>query len=149
MAFALGASGAASFAARARLVVCFALAVTIWTILAQPIFNHFGWGYWIYSFIAESTGLILAGLVIARWFVAAPAAVARGRAGGAGGKLEQAQEAVAGLEIGAAGGERLLRLGVRAPGLDLPLLVQRRRRPGGLEIDRAFGQRQRDHAASR
>ncbi len=76
MAFALGATGAASFAARARLVVCFSLAVTLWTILAQPIFNHFGWGYWIYSFIAESTGLILAGLVIARWFVAAPAAVA-------------------------------------------------------------------------
>jgi hypothetical protein len=76
LAFALGASGAASFAARAQLVICFALAVTTWTILSQPIFNHFGWGYWIYSFIAESTGLILAGLVIARWFVAAPAAVA-------------------------------------------------------------------------
>lgn len=76
IALALGASGAASFAARARLVVCFSLAVTLWTILAQPIFNHFGWGYWIYSFIAESTGLILAGLVIARWFVAAPEAAA-------------------------------------------------------------------------
>jgi len=76
MAFALGASGAASFGARARLVVCFSLAVTTWTILAQPIFNHFGWGYWIYSFIAESTGLILAGLVIARWFIAAPETVA-------------------------------------------------------------------------
>ncbi len=76
MAFGLGASGTTSFAARARLVVCFALAVTTWTILAQPIFNHFGWGYWIYSFIAESTGLILAGLVIARWFVAAPEAAA-------------------------------------------------------------------------
>ena len=74
MAFALGASGAASFGARARLVICFALGVTVWTILAQPIFNHFGWGYWIYSFIAESTGLILAGLVIARWFVPAPVA---------------------------------------------------------------------------
>ena len=72
IAFGLSASGASSFAARGRLVVCFALGVTTWTILAQPIFNHFGWGYWIYSFIAESTGLILAGLVIARWFVAAP-----------------------------------------------------------------------------
>ncbi|MGE0179610.1 MAG: hypothetical protein AB7O91_07310 [Sphingomonas sp.] len=72
MAIGLAASGGASFAGRARLVVCFSLAVTLWTILAQPIFNHFGWGFWIYSFIAESTGLILAGLVIARWFVAAP-----------------------------------------------------------------------------
>jgi len=70
MAVGLAASAAASFAARARLVVCFSLAVTLWTILAQPVFNHFGWGYWIYSFIAESAGLILAGLVIARWFVA-------------------------------------------------------------------------------
>jgi nitrate reductase NapE component len=76
IALALGASGAASFAARARLVVYFSLAVTLWTILANPIFNHFGWGYWIYSFIAESTGLILAGLVIAKWFVAGPAASA-------------------------------------------------------------------------
>jgi hypothetical protein len=70
IALALGASGAATFGARARLVVCF----TLWTILANPIFNHFGWGYWIYSFIAESTGLILAGLVIARWFVTTPQA---------------------------------------------------------------------------
>lgn len=76
MALGLSASGVASFAERARLVVCFALGVTIWTILAQPVFHHFGWGYWIYSFIAESTGLILAGLVIARWFVAAPEAAA-------------------------------------------------------------------------
>ena len=76
IAFGLAASGAASFAARARLVVCFALGITTWTILAQPVFNHFGWGYWIYSFIAESTALILAGLVIARWFVSAPAVAA-------------------------------------------------------------------------
>lgn len=76
IAFGLAASGAASFAGRARLVVCFALAATTWTLLGQPVFNHFGWGYWIYSFIAESTGLILAGLVIAKWFVARPAASA-------------------------------------------------------------------------
>jgi len=76
MALGLSVTGAASFADRARLVVCFALAVTTWAILSQPVFNHFGWGYWIYSFIAESTGLILAGLVIARWFVAAPQATA-------------------------------------------------------------------------
>lgn len=76
IALGLAASGAASFAGRARLVVCFALGLTTWTILGQPIFNHFGWGYWIYSFIAQSTGFILAGLVIARWFVAAPVAAA-------------------------------------------------------------------------
>ena len=76
MALGLSVTGAASFADRARLVVCFALAVTSWTILSQPVFNHFGWGYWVYSFIAESTSLILAGLVIARWFVPAPAMTA-------------------------------------------------------------------------
>lgn len=76
IAFGLAASGAASFAGRARLVVCFALGFATWTILGQPIFNHFGWGYWIYSYIAESAAIILAGLVIARWFVAGPAAEA-------------------------------------------------------------------------
>lgn len=76
MAFALSAAGAANFASRARLVVCFSLGFMTWTTLAQPVFDHFGWGYWIYSFIAGSTGLILAGLVIARWFVATTEAAA-------------------------------------------------------------------------
>jgi hypothetical protein len=79
MAFGLAAVGGGGrrFSSAARLVVLFSLGITVWTILAQPIFSHFGWGYWIYAFVAESTGLILAGLVIARWFLpgeAAPAA---------------------------------------------------------------------------
>lgn len=82
MAFGLAAvgGGGRSFAATARLVVLFSLGFNLWVILAQPIFDHFGWRYWIYSYVAESTGLILAGLVIARWFLprahdaAAPAA---------------------------------------------------------------------------
>lgn len=75
MAMALAAVGSCSFAGRARLVVLYSLAITLWTILAQPVFGHFGWGYWVYSFIAETTALILAGLVIARWFMPAePAA---------------------------------------------------------------------------
>ena len=57
------------FADLAQLVVLFSIGVTAWTILAAPVFNHFGWGYWIYAFIAETTALILAGLVVARWFV--------------------------------------------------------------------------------
>jgi hypothetical protein len=81
MAFGLAAvGGGRSFADMARLVVLFSLGFTIWEYLATPIFNHFGWGYWIYAFIAESVSLILAGLVIVRWFVprahAAPAAAA-------------------------------------------------------------------------
>ena len=64
--------GGRSFPASARLVIFFSVGVTVWTILAQPVFNHYGWGYWIYSFIAETTALLLAGLVVARWFVPHP-----------------------------------------------------------------------------
>ena len=69
LALALAAAGHCSFAALARLVVLYSTAITFWTLLAQPVFGHFGWGYWIYSFIAETTALIVAGLVVARWFV--------------------------------------------------------------------------------
>jgi hypothetical protein len=71
MAFGLAAvgGGGRSFAPVARLVVCFSLAFTVWEFLGSPIFNHYGWGYWIYCFIAESISLIVAGLVIARWFL--------------------------------------------------------------------------------
>lgn len=66
---AVSGGGGRSFASLARLVVLYSTAITFWTILAQPVFGHMGWGYWVYSFIAETTALILAGLVIARWFL--------------------------------------------------------------------------------
>jgi len=77
LAFGLAAvgGGGRSFAGTARLVILFSLAFTTWEFLASPIFNHFGWRFWIYTFVAESVAWILAGLVIARWFLpAAPAA---------------------------------------------------------------------------
>jgi hypothetical protein len=61
--------GGRSFAGTARLVVLFSLGFTVWEFLGSPIFNHFGWGYWIYAFVAESVSLIVAGLVVARWFM--------------------------------------------------------------------------------
>lgn len=61
--------GGRSFAATARLIVLFSVGITFWTILAQPVFNHYGWGYWIYSFVAETVALILAGFAVARWFL--------------------------------------------------------------------------------
>ncbi len=64
------------FAQTARLVILFSLGVTIWTILAQPVFNNYGWTYWIYFFVTEAIAFILAGLVIARWFVPRAAVVA-------------------------------------------------------------------------
>jgi hypothetical protein len=83
MAFGLAAvgGGGRSFVPVARLVVCYSLGFTVWEFLGSPIFNHYGWGFWIYCFVAESVSLIVAGLVIARWFLphhersaAAPAA---------------------------------------------------------------------------
>ena len=70
IAFGLAAAGAGrSFADLARLVVLFSVGITVWTILGQPIFNHYGWGHWVYSFIAETTALVLAGLAVAKWFL--------------------------------------------------------------------------------
>jgi len=71
IALALGAVGArvADFPSRARIAVLFALAGTLYTEIGQPIFNHFGYGYWIYLFISDFVGLSAAGLIVARWFL--------------------------------------------------------------------------------
>ncbi len=69
IALALGFAGGRSFAERARLVVLFALAVTLYLDLGQPIFNHYGWGYFVFSFLADFIGFAAAGLVISRWFL--------------------------------------------------------------------------------
>lgn len=61
--------GGRSFSGTARLVVLFSTGFCAWEYLATPIFTHFGWRYWIYAFVAESISLILAGLVIAKWFL--------------------------------------------------------------------------------
>ncbi len=63
--------GGRSFASTARLVVLFTLGFSVWTILAQPVFNHHGWTYWVYTFVAQSIGLIAAGLAVAYWFLPA------------------------------------------------------------------------------
>jgi hypothetical protein len=82
MAFGLGAVATGrTFAQLGRLVVCVSLGFCAWIFLAAPIVNHFGWGFWIYTFLAEALSFIVAGLVVARWFVphghaAAPAATA-------------------------------------------------------------------------
>lgn len=74
MAFALAAvgGGGRSYAATARLVVLASLAFCAWEFLATPIFNHFGWRFFIYSFVVQSVTWIVAGLVIARWFLPSP-----------------------------------------------------------------------------
>lgn len=62
------------FASRARVAVLFALAATLYLDLGQPIFNHYGWGYFVYAFLADFIGLAVAGLVVARWFLPKPTA---------------------------------------------------------------------------
>ena len=71
IALALGAIGSrvTDFFSRAQVAILFALAGTVYTELGQPIFNHFGWGYWVYLFISNFVGLTIAGLIIARWFL--------------------------------------------------------------------------------
>jgi hypothetical protein len=69
IAFGLASAGGRSFADDARLVVLFTLGFTVWECLTNPIFMHADWRFWIYSFVAESISFILAGLVIARWFL--------------------------------------------------------------------------------
>jgi hypothetical protein len=70
MAFGLAAvAPGRSFAELARLVILVSLGISVWRYLGAPIFNHFGWGYWIYAFIAETISLVLAGLAVVRWFV--------------------------------------------------------------------------------
>lgn len=71
IALALGAIGSRvpDFASRARVVLLFALAMTLYTEIGQPIFNHFGFRYWIYLFVSDFVGLSVAGLIVARWFL--------------------------------------------------------------------------------
>lgn len=71
IALALGAVGSrvTDFASRARIAVLFALAATVWTELGQPIFNHYGWTYWVYLFVSDFIALSAAGLIVARWFL--------------------------------------------------------------------------------
>ncbi|ATE63201.1 hypothetical protein [Rhizorhabdus dicambivorans] len=71
IALAMGAVGSRvpDFFSRARIAILFALAATLYIEIGQPIFNHFGYGYWVYLFLSDFIGLAVAGLIIARWFL--------------------------------------------------------------------------------
>lgn len=64
-----------SFGGRLTVVGLFALAITAYSQLGQPIFNHAPWGYFIYLWISEIAGWLAAGAVIA-WLLPKPVAVA-------------------------------------------------------------------------
>lgn len=71
IALALGVIGTrvTDFFSRARVAILFALAGALYTDIGQPIFNHYGFGYWVYLFLSDFIGLSVAGLIIARWFL--------------------------------------------------------------------------------
>lgn len=65
-AFGLRMTGAATFARRLRLVAVFAVAITTYSQLGQPVFNHAPWGYFVYLWINEIVGWLAAGAIIAK-----------------------------------------------------------------------------------
>lgn len=64
-----------SFGGRLTIVALFALAITSYAQLGQPVFNHAPWGYFIYLWISEIAGWLAAGAVIA-WMLPKPVVAA-------------------------------------------------------------------------
>jgi hypothetical protein len=66
----LQASRAEDFAVRARIVVLIAVATVLYFTIGMPVYNYYmPWGYWIYLAISQLVGLVVGGLVLARWFM--------------------------------------------------------------------------------
>ncbi len=68
-------AGGLDFAGRLRLVAIVAVAVTAYSDLGQPIFNHAPWGYFLYLWVSEVVSWIAAGAVLA-WALPRRAGVA-------------------------------------------------------------------------
>jgi hypothetical protein len=64
------------FASRAKIVILFSIAASAMINLGNPIWLHHDWSYWTYTFIADAAMLIVAGLLIARWFLPVAAEMA-------------------------------------------------------------------------
>ncbi|MGK6356162.1 hypothetical protein ACMGDH_13175 [Sphingomonas sp. DT-207] len=63
------------FAGRLKLVAITAFAVTAYSNLGQPIFNHAPWGYFIYLWISDLASWVAAGAVLA-WALPKPVTTA-------------------------------------------------------------------------
>lgn len=62
------------FASRARLVIFFSVAATLYFTIGEPVFNYYlPWGYFLYLALSQVLGLIAGGLVLVRWFMPRPA----------------------------------------------------------------------------
>ena len=57
-------------ATRARLVILFATAATLYFTISQPVFNYsLPWTYFIYMALSQLIGMVVGGLVLVRWFM--------------------------------------------------------------------------------
>lgn len=63
------------FASRFSIIVFFSLAASALINFGNPIWRHHDWIYWTYNFVADAAMLIVAGAVIARWFLPVAAEV--------------------------------------------------------------------------
>jgi hypothetical protein len=63
------------FASRLSIIVFFSLAASALVNFGNPIWRHQDWVYWTYNFVADAAMLIVAGAVIARWFLPVAAEV--------------------------------------------------------------------------
>ena len=58
------------FASRAKLVVLFSVAATLYFTIGEPVFNYYmPWGYFLYLALSQVLGLVAGGLVLVRWFM--------------------------------------------------------------------------------
>jgi len=61
------------FTSRAKIVILFAVAATLYFTIAEPVFNYYlPWGYFVYLALSQLLGLIAGGLVLVRWFMPKP-----------------------------------------------------------------------------
>jgi hypothetical protein len=64
------------FASRAKLAIGLTAAAAVMIVTADPLWMHADWRYAIYALIADLAMLAAASLVIIRWFLPSPVAVA-------------------------------------------------------------------------
>jgi uncharacterized membrane protein len=66
---------------RLRVGLLFSVSITSYLDLGQPIFNHYGWGYFVYLFLGDLLGFAACVAVIS-WMLARPSAQQRQEAHG-------------------------------------------------------------------
>lgn len=58
------------FLTRAKIVIFFSAATVLYFTVAMPMYNFYmPWAWWIYSALSQLAGMVVGGLVLARWFV--------------------------------------------------------------------------------